>query len=790
MPCDSAEDEAPVEIRIRGLVQGVGFRPTVWRIATEQGLRGDVLNDADGVLVRLTASDRQIDDFLRRLSAEAPPLSRIDAVERRREQAQAPRTAFCIAASAGGAMNTLVAPDAATCAACLSEIGDPGERRHGYAFANCTHCGPRMTIVERAPYDRANTTMAAFDLCPNCAREYEDPSDRRFHAQPIACAVCGPSLAWRANADGDILPASSAGDAVAAAVALIRRGGIVAIKGLGGYHLACSAANGDALRRLRRDKRRPAKAFALMARDVETARRYCRVSEVEARLLRIKEAPIVLLDVDGVDALPSEVAPGLTTLGFMLPYTPLHHLLLAELDGPIVLTSGNLADEPQCVDAADAEARLAGVADGWLHHDRAIANRMDDSVVRVIGGAPVLLRRARGYAPAPIAMPPGFEDAPDLLALGGELKNTFCLLKAGRAILSQHQGDLEHDLAFDDFRRNLGLYRDLFGHRPTALVVDPHPEYLSTKHGRAQGRSDGLPVIEVQHHHAHMASCMVDNGLPLDHPPVLGVVLDGLGWGEDGTLWGGEFLLGDYRSVRRVAALKPVAMPGGTQAVREPWRNAFAHLRAALGWEAFGRDFGDTELARRLAGRPIGTMAAMMDQGLNAPLASSCGRLFDAVAAATGVCFDHASYEGEAAVRLETLLGDRPVADTPDEMAYPFTVSAADPTRPAFLEPRPMWLALLDDLCRGTSPATISARFHAGLSRAIADLTAAVAGSETRVVALSGGCLQNRPLAEDLIRRLEGGGFRVLRHARVPPNDGGLSLGQAAVAAARLMAGG
>lgn len=784
MLLDLAEEEGLVEIRFRGLVQGVGFRPTVWRIATEQGLRGEVLNDAEGVLVRLAATKRQVEDFLRRLIAEAPPLSRIDAIEKREALDGVPHGPFRIAASVGGAMNTLVTPDAATCAACLMEIGDPGERRHGYAFANCTHCGPRTTIALRVPYDRANTTMAAFDLCPACRREYEDPGDRRFHAQPIACAVCGPALSWRLNGEpGD---ATSAAEPLKVTVRLIREGGIVAIKGLGGYHLACDATDAAAVARLRERKRRPAKAFALMARDVESVRRYCRVSEVEAELLESKEAPIVLLQAEGPDTLPDEIAPGLAALGFMLPYTPLHYLLLSQLDGPIVLTSGNRSDEPQCVDAEDAEVRLAGVADGWLHHDRAIASRMDDSVVRVIGGAPVPLRRARGYAPATIALPPGFEDAPDLLALGGEMKNTFCLLRGGQAIVSQHQGDLEHDLAFDDFRKNLDLYRELFDHRPAALVVDPHPEYLSTKHGRAWGEADGLPVIEVRHHHAHMASCMADNGVPLDCAPVLGVVLDGLGWGEDGTFWGGEFLLGDYHAVRRVAALKPVAMPGGVQAVREPWRNAFAHIHAALGWEVFLRDFGDTGLARRLKDKPVATMAAMIDKRLNAPSASSCGRLFDAVAAALGVCLDRTSYEGEPAARLESLLGAHVLADTAEETAYPFAVTSASQSHPAYLEPRPMWLALLGDLRCGAPREAMAARFHAGLSRAIADMAATIA-PESRSVALSGGCLQNRPLAEDLVRRLEGRGFRVLRHARVPPNDGGLSMGQAAVAAARLL---
>jgi hydrogenase maturation protein HypF len=763
-----------VEIRVRGRVQGVGFRPTVWRLASELGLDGEVLNDGSGVLIRLRGAARGIDALLGRLQRRPPPLARIDRVERRVFAGMLP-AGFRIAASEGGAPHTEVAPDAALCAACAAEILTPGERRHGYAFANCTHCGPRLSIVHAMPYDRARTTMAAFAPCPDCAAEYRAPANRRFHAEPIACPACGPHLALLRLADGMPL----AGDAIEGAARLLVAGEIVALKGLGGYQLACDATNGAAVARLRSRKRRDAKPFALMARDLATIRRCCAVSAEEERVLGGAAAPIVLLRAAGLERLPEAVAPGLDRLGFMLPTTPLHLLLLRALDRPAVMTSGNLSDEPQVTEDGEVGARLAGIAGYALAHDREIANRVDDSVVRVVAGKARLVRRARGYAPAPLRLPPGFAAAPEILAMGGELKATFCLVKDGQAILSQHLGDLEHPAAFDDYRRNLALYRALFDHAPAALAADLHPEYLSAKLGRERARDEGLPLVAVQHHHAHIAACLAENGRPLAAPPVLGIALDGLGWGDDGTFWGGEFLLVDYRGYRRLARLAPVAMPGGARAVREPWRNLYAQLSRALGWPEAARQYARLALSDRLAAKPLATLDRMIAGYINSPPASSCGRLFDAVAAALDIAFERQAYEGEAAMRLEALVD-------PDALAalsgYRFAV------RPEMLDPKPMWKPLLRDLAEGVAPGVVAARFHKGLAEAIATLAGRLArhrGLDT--VALSGGCFQNAVLFGAVVRLLEGQGLIVLSHAAIPANDGGLAVGQAAVAAARLI---
>lgn len=801
LPAQQRDLLAAREIRVRGLVQGVGFRPTVWRLAEACGLRGEVLNDSAGVLIRAVGTPSALARFLDRLRSEAPPLARIDAVETRALADGDGYRGFAIAASGAGAMRTHVVPDAATCAACLAEVLSPFERRFRYPFTNCTHCGPRFSIVDRPPYDRANTSMAAFALCDACRREYEDPADRRFHAQPVACHGCGPRVALERMDGRPVLSDSySMLDAVDAAASLIQKGEIVAIKGLGGYHLACDATDAAALERLRRRKRRYGKAFALMARDLGVIARYCMLGPTETALLESPAAPIVLLPARGEPRLPDAVAPGLSSLGFMLPYTPLHHLMFRRLDRPVVMTSGNLSDEPQCVDDEDAKARLGAIADFILCHDRRIANRVDDSVVRVVAGRARVVRRARGYAPSPLRLPAGFEAAPGLLAMGGELKSAFCLLKDGEAVLSQHQGDLENEPTLTDYLKNLGLYAQLYAHQPEAVAVDLHPDYLSTKHGRELAGAGGLRLVPVQHHHAHVASCMAENGRALDAGPVLGVALDGLGLGDDGTIWGGEFLLADYRGYRRLATFKPVAMPGGAQAIREPWRNAYAHIVAEMGWPAFAMNFDGLELYRQLDAKPIETLARMLAKGINAPLASSCGRLFDAVAAAMGVCADEARYEGEAAMRLEALAEEAGLTAVEEDLAYPFGMPNLKGSGLPYIEPLMMWQALLGDLHLDTPKPVMAARFHKGLARAVAAMVAKVSvvdgadGADgangarvTDTVALTGGCFQNKLLFEEVARRLEAAGFRVLGHAAVPANDGGLALGQAAVAAAQLM---
>ena len=766
-----------VEIRVRGTVQGVGFRPTVWRLACDEGLVGEVLNDGFGVLIRTTGNSGSISQFLTRLHSEAPPLSQIEQVETQ-VLTLLDFEDFRIAESVSGENCTRVTPDAAICAACRAEVLDPKERRYGYPFANCTHCGPRFSIVKEVPYDRVNTTMSDFPMCAACASEYQQPADRRFHAQPIACPTCGPSI-WLERMDTSVQSKTST--ALDSAIELLKSGATVAIRGLGGFHLACDATNPKAVQRLRQRKHRYGKPFALMARDLDTIRRYCNLTPAEAALLQSPEAPIVLLAADGVEKLPEGIAPGLNTVGFMLPYTPLHLLITQQIDQPLVMTSGNISDEPQVTSLDTARTGLRGIADAMLMHDREIANRIDDSVVKIMAGKPSLLRRARGYAPSAVPLPPGFEGTPDLLAFGGELKATFCVVKDGAAIVSQHQGDLEDVSTFEDYQKNLQLYSRIYDHRPRMLVADMHPEYLSAKLAKQRAADEKLPLLEVQHHHAHIASCMVENGVALDTPPVLGIAIDGLGYGDDGTIWGGEFLLSDYRGYRRIAAFKPVAMVGGVQAIREPWRNTYAHLVAGLGWSHFVEQFSALELHHYLRTKPLPTIDRMLETGLNVPLASSCGRLFDAVAAALGLCADHALFEGQGAMELEAL-AEMSNAEPP----YPFTITEPATSDLLYLESLPMWQALLDDLGRQTPVAQIAARFHYGLARAIRDIVARIRSTNAlNTIVLSGGCFQNKLLLEEVVRLLEADGLTCLRHAKVPTNDGGIALGQAAIAAAR-----
>ena len=593
--------------------------------------------------------------------------------------------------------------------------------------------------------------------------------------------MCGPTV-WLEPGDGGEAPLDTARE-------LLLTGRIVAIKALGGFHVACDATNAAVVARLRLAKGRDAKPFALMARDVEVIRRYAVVTDAEAAVLCSAAAPIVVLascagtslvDVENV-SLPG-IAPGLATFGFMLPSTPLHHLLLRGVDRPLVMTSGNRADEPQCIGNDEALVRLRDIAEHFLLHDRDIARRVDDSIVRVMAGDVRVLRRARGYAPAPLPLPKGFAAAPPILAMGGELKSTFALVRDGEAIMSHHMGDLENAPSFADYRRSIEQYQALFAHEPRAIAIDCHPDYLSSKLGLEFGARDGLPIIAVQHHHAHLAACMVENDVPLDTTPVLGIVLDGLGWGDDGTVWGGEFLLGDYRGFRRVARLKPVAMPGGVQAIREPWRNTYAHIASTIGWQRFTAEYGQSELGGYLANKPLPVLESMIARGVNSPLASSCGRLFDAVAAAVGLVRERALYEGQPAMMLESVADRSAVND--EDVAYSFAISSAPVGGLLHLDPAPMWLALLRDIADNTPVAIIAARFHAGLAAAIAGMVGALRVSVP--VALSGGVLQNRLLLELAVRHLEQRGLEVLTHRSVPANDGGLALGQAAIAAARL----
>ena len=735
----------------------MGFRPFTVRLAAEQAVRGEVHNDGEGVLIHAEGAD--LDRFAADLAARAPALARVEAIERSRAAPRPGLTGFAIRESATGTVRTAVTPDAATCADCRAEIADPLARRYRYAFTTCTQCGPRFSIVTGVPYDRAATTMASFAMCPTCRREYEDPADRRFHAQANACPACGPRL-WL-EVGGEEQP----GDAVAGAVALLRVGAILAVKGMGGFHLACDARNQEAVLLLRARKRRPGKPLAVMAPDLATVARFAEPSAAEAALLAGPEGPIVLLEAAG-EALAPAVAPGQWALGWLLPPTPLHHLLLEAFGGPLVMTSGNRAGEPQAIGHAEARSQLGPFVDGFLLHDRTIARRLDDSLVLPAAGAARLLRRARGHAPASLPMPPGLAGAPPVAAYGGQLKAALCLTADGRALLSQHLGDLDDAATAQEFARAERDYALLVATAPEVIACDLHPDYRSTAHAEARARELGAPLERVQHHHAHVASAMAEARWPVDAGPVLGVVLDGLGLGDDGTVWGGEFLLCDYSSFARLASLRPVPLPGGDAAQREPWRNLVAQLDGC----------GLAAAADRLLpGRPLGLLRAAVAGGINAPLSSSAGRLFDAVAAAVGVAPDHQSYEGEAAMLLEEL-ARRGLAG--DAAAYPFVTSGVT------LECGPMWAALLADLDAGVPSEAIAARFHRGLAGAVAGLAGRLATAHgARAIALSGGCFQSRTLLELCLAALRD--RVVLTHAKVPPNDGGLALGQAVVAAAR-----
>lgn len=734
------------QIRVRGVVQGVGFRPTVARLARAQGLRGWVLNDGDGVLIGLDADAEAVTAFVDALIAGLPPLARVDAVER--SPADVVAAAFRIVDSGDGAPTTGVAPDARLCPACDAEIRAPG-RRHGYPFTTCTHCGPRLSIALAVPWDRANTTMAGFPMCPDCRREYEDEADRRYHAEPIACPACGPQV--RVIGADDL-------DDVAAR---LRAGAIIALKGLGGYQLVCDATDEGAVAALRRRKHRPHKPLAVMARDLDVVRRYAHVDDAEAAALSGPAGPIVLLDARA--ALAPSVAPDQRTIGVMLPTTPLHALLLAGFDTPVVCTSGNLTEEPQATDDDDARARLGAIADVFVTHDRPVRNRVDDAVVRRMDGRIRVLRRARGYAPAPLALPPGLAGRPPVLALGPQLKATVCVTLPTTAVVSQHLGDLDDALTFAHWQRAIALLAELYRHEPAKIAVDRHEAYRATEVGRGMAEACGVPLVEVAHHHAHIAAVMGENGWGVDDGPVLGLAWDGLGAGEDGALWGGEALWCDYGACRRVATFRPTAMIGGDRAAIEPWRNLYAHLRA-------DRALGDGPLGRRLRAKGEGLLEQILPM---APRASSIGRLFDAVAAAVDLCFDGTTWEGQAAVALEAQIDAMP------DVGYPFDVGDG-PVR--VVSPRPLWDALLADLDAGATAATIAGKFHAGLADVAIRLVEDTPG--VRAVALSGGVWQNRRMLERVAPALRARGYRVLLHEQLPPNDGCIAFGQALVAAA------
>jgi hydrogenase maturation protein HypF len=765
-----------VRVRVAGIVQGVGFRPFVHTLAGSLGLSGFVGNDESGVLLEAQGDRAGVEKLLAELAEHPPALAVVERVSATEipvtaHDGPAGRGFTIVASTTTGRRATLISPDTATCADCLAELFDPADRRYRYPFGNCTHCGPRFTIVTGVPYDRASTTMAGFPMCPACTAEYHDPADRRFHAQPTCCPACGPTVRLVGAGAGSTTAAGRA-DPLAGAVAALRAGSVLAVKGLGGYHLAALATGpvGEAaVARLRAAKHREDKPFALLVADLAAAAELVEIDEVAAELLTSRRRPIVLLPRRaGVTGLAAQVAPGTDHLGVLLPYTPLHHLLAADLAEPIVLTSGNVSDEPIAYLDGDARERLAPIADAFLTHDRPIHVRADDSVLRVVDGRAMPIRRSRGYAPEPLSM--AWPAPRAVLGCGAELKSTFCLARGGHAFVSHHIGDLENAETLRAYTSGVAHFRELFDLRPELLAHDLHPEYLSTKYALAAEEDDGVELLAVQHHHAHIASCLADNGVA---GPVIGVACDGLGYGTDGTLWGGEVLVASLRGFHRRAHLAPVPMPGGAAAVREPWRMAAAYLRAA-GY----RDVpaAAAALAAR-QGQRWAQLGALLDSGLNAPPTSSAGRLFDAVAALLGLR-DRVSYEGQAAIELERRV------DHAETGRYPARLDGE------LIHGADLVAAVLADLAEGVPTGAVAARFHNGVVDVLARACAAVRDGEgpgrgLDTVALSGGVFQNVVLTRRLAARLRADGFAVLTHHRVPPNDAGISLGQVAVAAAR-----
>lgn len=751
-----------IRLDIGGVVQGVGFRPFIYRTARDLGLVGWVRNAASGVTVEVQGAGESLEEFVRRVRQTHPPAARVVSLTARPIPEEGGSEFTIQSSAAGGRTLPSVPADLATCPECLAEIRDPGQRRYRYPFTNCTNCGPRYTIIASLPYDRPGTALRDFELCEACRREYEDPGDRRFHAQPVACPACGPSLEL-ARPDGSA--STAGGAALEGAVEALAVGMVVALKGLGGYQLLADATSPATTARLRERKARPAKPFAVMFAGPEELAAYCLAGEAEITCLQSVEAPILLLERRTVplgnrQPLAAEVAPGNPYVGAMLPYSPLHHLLLSDFDRPVICTSGNLSDEPICTADDQALERLGAVADLFLGHDRPILRPVDDSVAAWSGQAPVLIRRARGYAPRPL---PLVESAPEILALGGQLKSTITLVTAGQAIVSQHLGDLHTPEGVSLLERTIADLLDFFRASPEVLACDLHPDYASTRIAERLAVELDLPLVRVQHHHAHVAAVLAEHGLT---EPVLGLVWDGTGFGPDQTIWGGEALLCEGAGYRRLATLRPFRLPGGEQAVREPRRSALG-LLAELGLPPGGQDF----LAGAFSAYELRSLESIMQRGLNSPLASSMGRLFDAVAALAGLG-GRVSFEAQAAMALQFA-----AESTPPDRAYPWTVVGSDPV---IADWEPLIGALLEDLERKVSTGRIAQRFHASLAE-LAVTLADRAGA--KLVAVTGGCFQNRLLLELVTQSLEAAGYSVLQPRAYPANDGGISLGQALIAA-------
>lgn len=767
-------------IYVQGIVQGVGFRPFIYTLAHRWQLVGSVNNDSHGVTIEVEGPAHALDTFEHALHCELPPLARIDALQVEEIAVLNESTFHITQSQVQSERRTLISPDTTICADCLRELFDPQDRRFHYPFINCTNCGPRFTIIKDVPYDRVQTTMRVFPMCPDCQHEYEDPLNRRFHAQPNACPVCGPQVHYIACTEQYATTGTTANqeDAIMQATTALAAGAILAIKGLGGYHLACDALNEQAVQRLRQRKHREAKPFALMVADLSAARTLCEVSDAEAALLQSYRRPIVLLQQKASCPVASGIAPNHTTLGIMLAYTPLHYLLLhacaeifpSQQPVALVMTSANLSEEPIAYKDEDARTRLAPIMDGMLLHNREIHMRCDDSVTRIVAGEEQLIRRSRGYVPEPLNL--AWEFPQPVLACGAHLKNTFCLGKGKQAFMSHHIGDLENLETLLSYREGIAHFQHIFDIQPTVIVHDLHPDYLATQYALD---SPIAHKIGVQHHHAHIASVMAEHGLS---DPVIGVAADGSGYGPDGAIWGGEIMVADLTSFERKAHLAYVPLPGGEQAVRQPWRMAAVYLQ-----QTYGEDFQTLPLpfSQQLDHARWHTLAQMIKRRLNCPLTSSLGRLFDGVAALMGLR-THVLYEGQAAIELEML------ATSWHQPVTSYSIAQQWEDKPVQeLSYESLIRAVVEDLIQGIEPALIARRFHHSVATLLAQSCLQVrAQTGITKVALSGGVFQNKLLLEDLISLLQQDNFQVYRNRRVPPNDGGLALGQAAIAAAQL----
>ncbi|MGA8849727.1 MAG: carbamoyltransferase HypF [Dehalococcoidia bacterium] len=799
MPKAARQSLKSASISVRGIVQGVGFRPFVYGLAVKHNLKGWVYNTSEDVRIEVEGAVEAIKQFERELKEKAPPLAHIENITIEYHPPRGYKNFEIRQSQAQAGKYQLISPDVATCQACLGELLNPEDRRHRYPFTNCTNCGPRFTIIEDMPYDRPKTTMRYFQMCPQCQVEYDNPLDRRFHAQPNACPKCGPQVELIDN-QGNLVTDSNP---IAAAGQLLKEGKIVAIKGLGGFLLACDATNDIVVKTLRQRKKRSSKPFAIMVATVDEAKNHCYISPEEEKLLTSPQSPIVLMRWKEASSVSREVAPDLRFLGVMLPYTPLHHILLRDTGRPLVMTSGNLSEEPIARDNDEALRRLSGIADYFLIHNRDIYSRYDDSVAMVERGTSQLIRRARSYAPYPIRL--SFE-AKQVLGCGAEEKNTFCLTKDNYAFLSQHIGDMENMETLEHFDSTISLYKRLFHIEPEIIAHDLHPDYLATKYARELGES-GIKLVPVQHHHAHIASCLADNGL---ESPVIGVAFDGTGMGADGNIWGGEFLVADYRNFRRVGHLEYLPLPGGAAAIKRPYRTAIGYVLTLLGEDALNAVIATLN---EVKGKPsqlasigqvteveIEVIKRQIERKINSPLSSSMGRLFDAISALLGVRGE-IDYEGQAAVELEmaalasygkepSSVIARPVPSEVRELdeaissnneSYPYRIVEDKGIRIVRL--RDLLSAVIEDLRQGVSKGRISVKFHNTVAQMINEMCHLIA-DETGItqVALSGGVFQNRLLLRKTISLLESSGFQVFTHRQVPCNDGGISLGQAVIA--------